>query len=451
MKDNLLQFIEIMRKEKLDEIVINSFSRYYKQVLQGATGMLSENDIIPPSKSNIANYDDLKISTSPPFEKLVVVKLNGGLGTSMGLSKAKSLLKVKDELNFLDIIALQILDLRKKTGKNIPVLFMNSFNTRKDTLSYLKKYSELSLNQLPLDFIQNKFPKIMQNNLSPLKHINNELNWNPPGHGEIYMVMFISGILDKLLNLGFEYAFISNSDNLGAVIDGKILNYFDENKLPFLMEVCARTEMDRKGGHLAQTKDGRLILREVAQCPKNEIEEFQNIKKYRYFNTNNIWVNLRILKQKLVESNWLLPLPLILNKKSVENKKVYQIETAMGAAISVYEGSKAIKIKRDRFIPVKKTNDLLTIWSDAYDLQDDYKLVLNENLKRAPIIVLDDNYFKTIYQLQEHFKNGVPSLKKCEYLEVRGDVYFEGNVEIIGNVKIDTKERIIFKNKTLKC
>ncbi|MCK4655041.1 MAG: UTP--glucose-1-phosphate uridylyltransferase, partial [Candidatus Cloacimonetes bacterium] len=225
-------------------------------------------------------------------------------------------------------------------------------------------------------------------------------------------------------------------DNLGAVVDEKILTHFAEKNEPFLMEVCPRTEMDRKGGHLAQTHEGQLLLRETAQCPDNEVEHFQDINRYQYFNTNNLWVSLRALKQKLYEHNNLLPLSLILNSKEVEEEKVYQIESAMGAAISVFKGSKAIVVNKDRFIPVKKTNDLLAIWSDAFELTKEYKLKLNNSFGKTPGIKFNDRYYRTIDQLQEHFKDGIPSLKKCNTLTIEGNVYFGKHVEIIGDVKI---------------
>ena len=442
MKSHLSQFVEIMQNADLNDLVIQSFSSYYYQILEGASGKLSEKDIYPPEKENIVDYSHISTEQYSPLEKLVVIKLNGGLGTSMGLKKAKTLLKVKGELNFLDIIAKQILNLRDKSEKNIPLLFMHSFNTREDSLSHLQKYSDLPLPHLPLDFVQNKFPKIKQKGLSPLQNEEDGNNWNPPGHGEIYSVLSSSGVLDKLLELDYEYAFISNSDNLGAVVDEKILSYFAEHKTPFMMEVCKRTEMDKKGGHLAQTKKGQLILRESAQCPDDETELFQNINRYSYFNTNNLWVNLKALKQKLFETNNLLPLQLILNSKEVDGTDVYQVESAMGAAISVFKGSKAILVNRDRFAPVKKTNDLLGIWSDAYKLTNDYLLVLNDRVK-PPRITLDDRYYKTIDQLQIHFEYGIPSLQKCNSLEINGNVSFGKGVEIIGDVKIS-------KNANLK-
>ncbi len=431
-----------MEQAGLEDLVIQSFSNSYYKILEGATGTMSETEIEPPAKENLIDYNKLESADSVPIEKLAVIKLNGGLGTSMGLKKAKTLLKIKGKYNFLDVIAQQILHLRKESGKNIPLLLMHSFNTQQDSLSYLEKYSNLALPHIPLDFVQNKFPKILQSDLSPLKNENDNLNWNPPGHGEIYTALAISGVLNKLITQEFEYAFISNSDNLGAVIDEKILAHFAEENLPFMMEVCQRTEMDKKGGHLAQLKTGQLMLRETAQCPDEEVELFQDIDRYSYFNTNNLWVNLKALKQRLYETRYLLPLTMILNKKEVDGEKIYQVESAMGAAISVFINSRAIIVDRDRFAPVKKTTDMLTILSDAYELTSENKLKLVNVYGKVPHIELIDEFYKDINDFEKRFAGGIPSLRKCKSLKISGDVYFGRNVEIIGDVKI-TKDRVL--------
>jgi len=446
MENHISEFVAIMKEHKLNDSVISNFSAQYEKVLAGETGIISEIEIKPPQKNNLINYSDLRNTSNRRLNELVVIKLNGGLGTSMGLSRAKSLLPVKNDLSFLDIIALQIMGLSKNSGKHVPLMFMNSFNTRKDTLDKLSKYKELKVNGLPLDFMQNKFPKILQEDMTPLNSANQENNWNPPGHGEIYLVLQTSGILDLLIEKGYKYAFISNSDNLGAVVDNKILNYIAETDIPFLMEVCERTEMDKKGGHLAENSDGRLLLREVAQCPAGELESFQNINKYKYFNTNNLWINLNHLKAKLMQLDREFSLPLILNKKEVEGRKVYQVETAMGAAINSFKNSKAIIVNRDRFVPVKKTNDLLCLWSDSYKLSSEYNLILNNKYGVSPIVELDENYYKKIDQLEERVIR-CPSLKECRSLKIEGNIYFGDNVIFKNDVSIKTDKKILITDQ----
>lgn len=440
LKMYLKSFTEKIRNAGLHEIVEDAFSHYYEQVVAGATGKLGEDFIMPPSEENVIRYEQIELTEKPPLAKLAVIKLNGGLGTSMGLSKAKTLLNVKNDLNFLDIISKQVLYLRKQINKDIPLLFMHSFNTQKDCLSYLEKYPELPIASVPLDFLQNKFPKIKADDLSPFTADDDSKTWNPPGHGEIYMALAITGTLDKLLKAGIEYAFLSNSDNLGSVVDEKILGYFAQNNIPFMMEVCTRSEMDKKGGHLAQTKDGHLILRETAQCPADEKEFFEDVDRYKYFNTNNLWVNLKALKAKLDENGNFLPLSLIINPKEVNGTKVYQLESAMGAAINVFDGSKAMVVNRNRFAPVKKTNELLAIRSDAFEIAEDYHLRLSKSLAEIPVISLDERYYKLVDDFEARFAEGIPSLIECERFELEGDVYFAKNVKIVGNVQFSAEK-----------
>jgi UTP--glucose-1-phosphate uridylyltransferase len=448
--DNLLQFQTKMRTEGLAENVITTFSEYYRLLAAGATGKLSSSDISPPAKERLQYYDTLGPGKDSILERLVVIKLNGGLGTSMGLTKAKSLLPVRGELTFLDIIAKQILFLKQKTGKHIQLLFMDSFVTQDDTLSYLTKYPELNIPGIPLDFIQNKYPRIRQTDLKPLELKEDSQNWNPPGHGDIYSVLYSSGLLDSLLEKGIRYAFIANSDNLGAVVDTKILTWMADNHIPFIMEICERTEMDKKGGHLAEADSGRLLLREIAQCPEDEINEFQDIKLYSYFNTNNLWIDLQALHYIMQTQAGVLLLPLIINPKTVEGEKVYQLETAMGAAINTFEGSMALVVPRTRFSPVKKTNDLLALWSDVYQLNEEYQMVLHPSLSETPYIELDENFFGHLNQMQDRIDSNIPSLLECQSLSIHGDVRFGKNVKCKGKVVIRVDHPILLEERVLE-
>ena len=371
----------------------------------------------------------------------VVIKLNGGMGTSMGMDGPKSLLPVKDGLTFLDIIVRQILYLRQSTGVALPLVLMNSFVTHAATMAALEQYDDLT-QPLPLAFVQSENPKIDKATLQPATWPDDpSKEWCPPGHGDIYASLVTSGMLAKLLDLGYEYAFVSNADNLGAVLDPAILGYFAQHNLPFLMEVADRTPADRKGGHLAQRPDGQLILRELSQCPPDEIDLFQDIERYRYFNTNNLWLHLPSLQKLLDEHDNLLDLPLIRNEKPVDptqpaSPRVYQLETAMGSALALFKGAQAMRVPRTRFIPVKKCNDLLLLWSDAYELSDEYLPRLADALSTPPLVILDDAHYALIGDLRLRFPHGAPSLVKCGTLRVTGDVYFGRNVTVCGDVAI---------------
>ena len=446
--ERFLPFAKKMADEGISSLVIDTFGFYYDKLIRGERGILSRKDIVPIAKGEIADAEILERFTEEgcqAIKETVIIKLNGGLGTSMGLSKAKSLIEVKDGLNFLDIIARQILTHGEKHGANISLVLMNSFKTEQDSKKFLDRYPDLAFD-IPLSFLQHKFPKVLKEDFSPGNWpIDPDCEWNPSGHGDIYLALITSGMLDKLLNKGYKYAFISNSDNLGAVMDEAILGYFASHDFPFMMEVAERTRADTKGGHLARLRqtDG-LILREIAQCPEEEIEEFQDITMYRYFNTNNIWVNLLFLKDRLKKAGNILELPVIINPKRIDPRdnssaEVYQIETAMGSAISVFERATAIRVPRTRFAPVKKCQDLLALWSNCYVMTEDSRIIQNPDRGFGTIkIDLDDRYYKKIDQLKERFPHGAPSLIDCESLRIEGNVYFGKGVVIKGDVDINS-------------
>ena len=439
-----------MKSEGIADNVIRTFEAYYELLVQGSSGKIGRSEIAPPQDSNLVDYNDLSsYRKEEMLKETVVIKLNGGLGTSMGLSKAKSLLPVKGNMTFLDIIVRQILTLRAESGYDVQLLFMNSYSTDEDTNRFLDRYPDLKKGGLPLGFVQNKFPRIRQDNFKVFESQNREAMWNPPGHGDIFTAISSSGLLDKLIDGGYRYAFVSNSDNLGASVDTAIPAYMQAHNIPFIMEVCNRSEADKKGGHLCEDKDGVLRLREIAQCPDQELAEFQDIEIYKYFNTNNLWIDLKALQWHLIVGDGVILLPLIINPKSVENTPVYQLETAMGSAISVFANSKALMVPRQRFAPVKKTSDLLTIWSDAYELNDKYQIVLKRGLSNVPLVVLDDKYYKDIDQLSERCTEGIPSLMGCKKLSITGDVWFGQDLICEGNVDIKASGRVQLKNRLL--
>jgi len=436
LNNNLSAFVEKMEKAGLAPAVIETFCYYYRQVIASETGLVPESDIAPIPTEVVQAADTLskyRSAGQKAFKKSAIVVLNGGLGTSMGLTRAKSLIKVKDGLSFLEIKLRQ----SEKTGARL--VLMNSFNTHADTL---KALAEIPKTTDPLCFVQNRFPKISRADFSPASWPQNpELEWNPPGHGDIYIAFYASGLLEKLLEQGIAYAFISNSDNLGATLDPSLLGYFSDLKLPFMMEVARRTPADRKGGHIARHKDGRIILREIAQCPEDEIEAFQDIRRYAHFNTNNIWVNLSQL-YALIQQKGVLKLPIIMNPKTIDPRnenspQVYQVETAMGSAISLFKKAAVTQISDERFYPVKKCADLLAIQSDCYQTAQDFSVQKNpaRQLDRLHIS-LDPAFFGNIDMYNARFSHGVPSLVECASLDVSGDIFFEGDVVIKGRVVV---------------
>ena len=434
---------EKMRVAGVPDVAIATFAHYYHQLEEGASGLVPEAEIEPVE--SVPDADALPEPSDGAREALdrtVVIKLNGGLGTSMGMTKAKSLLPVKDGLSFLDVIARQVLELRRRFRARVPLVLMNSFATRDESLAALQRHDELA-GDIPLDFVQNKEPKLLADSLLPVEWPpNSELEWCPPGHGDIYTALVTSGMLEALLEHGYEHAFVSNSDNLGAVLDPRILAWFAAEQIPFLMEVADRTEADRKGGHLARRPDGRLLLREIAQTPDADLDAFQDISRHRYFNTNTLWVSLPALAEALRARENVLGLPMIVNRKTVDptdpsSPAVLQLETAMGAAIEVFDGARALRVPRSRFAPVKTTNDLLALRSDCYVLTEDQHVELApERDGAAPLVDLDPAHYKLVAEFDARFPAGPPSLLRARRFVVRGDVVFEAGVVVTGDVEV---------------
>jgi UTP--glucose-1-phosphate uridylyltransferase len=429
-------FLQRMTEGDCHPVAQAMFRFYFAKFRAGETGEIPEESIEPPTAAHLLHYDQLPEVTAGIHGRVAMIKLNGGLGTSMGLTKAKSLLEVKPDVTFLDVIAQQALQV------GVPLVLMNSFSTHEDTMQALaERHPELQARGLLHAFVQNRFPRIEMtgDTARPLSLADEAANWNPPGHGDLYPSILISGILDALLEQGVEVAFVSNSDNLGAVMDWRIAGHMlaEGDGLPFLMEVRERGEMDRKGGHLAlRSADDQLVLREVAQCPEHQMDAFQDIRRYGYFNTNNLWVNLRSLKAAMDEAGeGFLPLPMIRNRKSVAGHDVVQLETAMGAAVEMFHGAAALVVPRSRYAPVKTTNHLLVVRSDAYELEaESQQLVLTGGRIEPPTVTLNPDHYKTVPQLDRAFPDGIPSLRECTSLTIESDTIVPADAKLVGDV-----------------
>jgi UTP--glucose-1-phosphate uridylyltransferase len=446
--DGLRASVEKMRREGIAEPAIRTFEHYYRQLREGETGMLPESEIEPVE--DVQDLDDLP-GGEAPLDRAIVIKLNGGLGTSMGMTRAKSLIEAKDGLSFLDVIARQVIELRERTGARLPLVLMDSFYTQADALAALERHPRLA-SDVPPDFVQNKEPKLLVDGLQPVEWPDDpSLEWCPPGHGDLYTALLTSGTLPALLEAGYRYAFVSNSDNLGAVLEPRILAWIAREEIPFAMEVTDRTEADRKGGHIARRARGKgsgYLLRETAQTPEEDLDALQDIGRHRYVNTNNLWVDLEALRRLLDERDGVLGLPLIVNRKTVDpsdrsTPAVYQLETAMGAAVGVFDGARPVRVPRTRFSPVKTTEDLLALRSDAYVLGDDARVGLApERDGTPPVVDLDDEHYKLLRDFDARFPEGAPSLVEAERLAVEGDVTFGRDVVVRGAVRVRGPARI---------
>lgn len=425
----------------VDEVAIETFAHYYRLLEHGETGMIPESAIEPVDMPSLASVDVDPEEGAAALRATVVIKLNGGLGTSMGMDRAKSLLCVRRGLSFLDIIARQVLHLRKEHDATLPLLFMNSFRTSADTMAALARYADLPVEGLPLEFLQNKEPKLLAKDLSPATWPKDPaLEWCPPGHGDLYTALRGTGLLDRLIERGYRYVFVSNSDNLGAVPDPRVAGWFAGSGAPFAIEAVRRTPSDRKGGHFARrTTSGRIVLRETAQTLPEDLDALADLDRHKFCSTNNLWFDLAAMKAALDERDGVLGLPLIRNVKTLDpgdssTPEVIQIETAMGAAVEVFEGTQLIEVGRDRFVPVKTTNDLLVLRSDVYDIGRDF--VLDQIATEIPYVDLDAHYYKLVADFDKRFPEGAPSMRKAQSLKVGGDWTFGHGVQVVGDVSL---------------
>ena len=431
-----------MAEAGVDETAIEVFAHYYRLLEHGETGMIPESAIEPLDMEALADVTVADETAAAAIGKTAVIKLNGGLGTSMGMDRAKSLLCVRRGLSFLDIIARQVLHVRKQHDVALPVIFMNSFRTSSDTMAALARYSDLPVDGLPLEFLQNKEPKLLEKELAPVSFPKDpDLEWCPPGHGDIYTAVRSTGLLDQLIQSGYTQVFVSNSDNLGAVPDARVAGWFADSGAPFAIEAVRRTPSDRKGGHFARRKnDGRIVLRESAQTLDRDKDALADLDRHKFSSTNNLWFNLQAMKETLDARDGVLGLPMIRNVKHLDpgdpsTPNVVQIETAMGAAIEIFADSRTIEVGRERFVPVKTTNDLLVLRSDVYDLGKDF--VMDQVADEIPFVELDPHHYKLVGDFDKRFPEGAPSLVKASSLRIEGDWTFGSGVSVVGEVSLD--------------
>ncbi|CAG5127417.1 unnamed protein product, partial [Candidula unifasciata] len=382
---------------------------------------------------SIRKYGDLPTPDTKDIknllDKLVVIKLNGGLGTSMGCTGPKSAIQVRNELTFLDLNVQQIEHLNKIYGVDVPFVLMNSFNTDDDTQKILRKYSQIQVSIFT--FNQSRYPRINRDTLMPVPRSFAEDSiegWFPPGHGDVYNSFFNSGLLDKFISEGKKYVFISNIDNMGATVDLGILNFLlqsPESSSPeFVMEVTDKTRADVKGGTLVEY-EGKLRLLEYAQVPADHTE-----------------------KQTMQSE-------MIVSVLTLDNgMNVIQLETAVGAAIKSFDRAVGINVPRSRFLPVKTTSDLLIVMSNLYAMKTgSLEMSPKRSFPSVPLVKLG-NQFSKVKDFLKRFAS-IPDILELDHLTVAGDVNFGKSVSLRGTViiianhgeKIDIPMGAILENK----
>ncbi|KAJ8248068.1 hypothetical protein GJAV_G00237900 [Gymnothorax javanicus] len=423
------------------------FKELFHQFLWVKGPSLEWEKIQRPPEDLIQSYERVKArgllgSLADNLNKLAVVKLNGGLGTSMGCKGPKSLISVRSENTFLDLTVHQIQHLNKTYNTDVPLILMNSFNTDEDTTKILQKYTHHGVKIHT--FNQSRYPRINRESLLPVATDmgmtgENADVWYPPGHGDIYASLYNSGLLDQLIAEGKEYIFVSNIDNLGATVDLHILNHLmsqpNGKRCEFIMEVTDKTRADVKGGTLIQY-DGKLRLLEIAQVPKAHVDEFKSVSKFKIFNTNNLWISLPAIKRLQVQTA--TDMEIIVNPKlqTIDGGlNIIQLETAVGAAIKSFDHALGINVPRSRFLPVKTTSDLLLVMSNLYSLESGS---LTMSKKREFPTTAHVKLGTAFTQVQEYLTRleSIPDMLELDHLTVSGDVTFGKHVSVKGTVII---------------
>ena len=413
----------------------SGFLHLFTRFKQSQVNRVEWDAIRSPDPSRLVSYEALTApddtQTTDALSRLAVCKLNGGLGTSMECEGPKSSIVVKNGQSFLDLILLQLEHIGKTRNVNIPLLLMNSFHTHQETLKLL----EGRKTSFPIEcFQQNRFLRIDKDTDQPLDpNLLGEDAWYPPGHGDIYSCLKDQGLMDRLLSEGKEILFVSNADNLGAVADSRIVHYMLANDIPFVMEMTPKTPADIKGGTLYEDSNGKLHLLELAQVPQEHVDEFSSARKFTVFNTNNIWIHLRHIKKRMAQGP--MDLNVIVNEKHVVGRPVIQLETAIGAGLENFDGAKGLVVGRDRFLPVKNTSDLMLLQSGLFVFEDG-RMTRNPtcNQKTLPLIA-----WKAPFTNFEEFQKRVPiipDMRELEFLEMEGDVCFEGEASLKGRVTL---------------
>ncbi|WP_061269883.1 UTP--glucose-1-phosphate uridylyltransferase [Leptospira interrogans] len=453
--DELIQ--NKMTSEGLSSAFIQDFLKKTDLVRNGETGMVRWEEVgdLDPKADEITLEQIESENTPEPsiLKNLVVIKLNGGLGTSMGLSGPKSLIELKNGMSFLEIVAKQSEVIEKKYNVSVPLILMDSFNTQKESQEELNRIGFRQ--KFPTSFLQHKVPRLLKKDLTPISCKNPDEEWCPPGHGDIWISLLETGLLDTLIQNGYKIAFVSNGDNLGATVHPGILSYMLKEKLEFCMEMTPKTLADKKGGaiykRMVAGRAENYQLLETAQVPPEHMHEFEGLGKFRTFSTNNLWIDLVALRQRILLGSF--ELSLIVNPKTIEGQEVLQLETAMGSAIRNFEKVKGIIIPRDRFAPVKKCEDYLARRSDAYHLLENYSITMSDKRKESGLgeilIYLDERYYKKIGDFNRLFPE-IPSLELCSSLTVQGEVLFDQKISILGEVVIQNNETLPRRISDLK-
>jgi len=438
----------------------------------------------PPHDEDFETYSSLENCAPediPTFlSQLIVIKLNGGRGLSLGLEHSKSRLVVSNDMTFMDIVVRQIEYLNDLYKVSIPLLLMNSFVTHEDSVKLTKKYENRNIKIY--HFKQSRFPRMRKDTLNPCCSDGKAIHpqeWNPPGSGDVFRSLKRSGYLDKFMKEGKKFAFISNVENIGGIpgrVDFKLLNLMKHSENDFLLEVCERISTDHQGGILchesvlpsnenenpnsAKERDPkesreRLGLLELSQVPVDKQSLF-SAKKYKYWNTNSIWIRLDALDEKLKTHS--LNLGIILKAVQTGSHGIVQFESPAATSIQSFSKAKLIVVPRYRYWDIKSTAALFLLQSNLYNVDPHTcRVALNETRQfdTIPLVRFGDT-FRKFKDYIRRFKQ-IPDITELDHLTVSGDVFFGSGVVLKGTViivanhgeRIDIPDGAILENNVI--
>ncbi|KAG0582020.1 hypothetical protein KC19_3G027000 [Ceratodon purpureus] len=388
------------------------------------------------------------------LHKLIVVKLCGTLGRSLGTTQPKSLVEIHSEQSFVDLAVQQIEVLNVKYNAKVLLVLATSDNTDRAVKQAVKKYSASDVDIIV--FNQTEYPR----EVWPVTPKLGEDGGYLTNNGDLFAAFSFSGKLDELLALGKEYLFISNCDNLGATVDLNMLNNLSENQCDYCMEVTPKNGTDAENGAYVSS-EGNIELLEFEEVSRSQNEKSRS-GDVKVVNTNSTWVNLKAVK-RLAEIE---ALDIYCSSKGAgEGENItFQLQTSSGAPlyslqvngeifenlpiegnsdlllVQFFDGSVAVEVPRTRFHPIRDTSDLLLFRSDLYTVREG--VVCPNPLRLSdvnPTIELEGLKLRKMQYFTERLKH-IPSLLELSSLRVIGDVWFGSDVILQGKVVIWAKK-----------
>lgn len=373
-----------------------------------SSSVCEKDEVILVAYDNLAPLSQDIRKTKEMLDKLVVVKFNGALGTSMGFNGPKSLIEIQEGVTLLDLVNQRIESLNAYYGCKVPLLLVNTNETHNATLKMLKKYSGSNLDIH--SFVQDQQPELQSLD-------------GPSDPGTAFLSLVNRATLDQLVSQGKEYALVVDTDNACALIDPKILNHLIQNNVEYCMEVTPATSTFSRTS-LLSSQEGKFKLANIAQSASKHCT-----RKFKFTDTRSVWVNLKAAK-RLLETDAMTTEKFSMSESADADDK----ESAAGSAIQLFGERIGVNVPQHRYLPVNSTSDLLVLWSDVYTYD---KGILTQNRSRNPSINLGPE-FEKVDDFEKRFKS-IPSIVGLESLKVTGDVWFGSGVTLKGRVTIEVK------------